>query len=357
MLIRIDCRYYNGDTPCVYHKKNKTTCNNCRYYERIERRILIIKLGSLGDVIRTTPLLRKLKKIFTKAEISWLTNFPQALPVGYIDNILEPDLKNIIWLTANSFDWMINLDKSRFAIALTKLIYAKKKSGFGMDRLGKCMPFANKTGKDKWLSGIRDDFGRLSDKNYVEEIFAICGFKFQDEEYIIPRLTAKFSPNWPIDSRRRVIGLNTGSGPAWKARRWPQGYWVELAKRLHNDGYEVILLGGEQEHAANTNIANLSGAKYFGYFELKEFIELVDRCELVVTGVTMCLHLALGLKKKVILLNSTFNKNEFYLYNRGIILEPDIECDCYYAEECPKECMKYLSVDKVYNNILLFINK
>jgi heptosyltransferase-2 len=294
--------------------------------------------------------------MFPEAEISWLTNYPEAIPVHYVDNILEADFKNATWLMANYFDWLINIDKDKFAISLAKLIKARKKTGFIPDKFGKCVPTADKKGVEKWLSGINDELSKINRKSYPEEVFAMCGFDFNNEEYIVECEPQNIN-KWAIDFNRKVIGLNTGSGPLWKARRWPDEYWIELAKRLKSEGYEIVLLGGEQEDDSNKKIARLSGAKYFGFFNLKEFTELVNQCELVVTCVTMCLHLAIGLKKKVILLNSTFNKNEFYLYNRGIILEPDIKCNCYYADECPNECMKSLSVDKVYKNVRLFINK
>ena len=41
-----------------------------------------------------------------------------------------------------------------------------------------------------------------------------------------------------------------------------------------------------------------SGAKYFGYFQLKVFMDLLNQCDTVVTAVTMAMHLAVGLKKK-----------------------------------------------------------
>ncbi|GAB6283123.1 MAG: hypothetical protein STSR0008_18790 [Ignavibacterium sp.] len=58
----------------------------------------------------------------------------------------------------------------------------------------------------------------------------------------------------------------------------------------------------------------------------------MNNCDLVVTAVTMGMHLAIGLKKQLILFNNVFNKNEFYLYGRGEILEPDF--DCYYLPTC-----------------------
>jgi ADP-heptose:LPS heptosyltransferase len=78
---------------------------------------------------------------------------------------------------------------------------------------------------------------------------------------------------------------------------WHEKYWITLAKDLLKNGYDVILLGGEQEDEKNNLIANASGAKYFGHYPLKTFISLLNECDIIVTAVTMAMHLAIGLKK------------------------------------------------------------
>ncbi len=40
-----------------------------------------------------------------------------------------------------------------------------------------------------------------------------------------------------------------------------------------------------------------SGAHYPGHFDLRTFIGLVDRCDVVVSAVTMAMHLAIGLRQ------------------------------------------------------------
>ena len=82
MDVKTDCRYYKGYIPCKPHKKEGVHCDNCKYYDPIKQRFLIIKLAAIGDVIRTTPLLHKLKKEFPNAEINWLTYSPAILPSG-----------------------------------------------------------------------------------------------------------------------------------------------------------------------------------------------------------------------------------------------------------------------------------
>ncbi len=349
MIVKADCRFYKGDIPCKPHKEYGVHCEDCSYYQKISQKILIIKLGAIGDVIRTTPLLRKIKEAYPDAYITWLTYSPEILSNKWVDNVLNVTVENLELLKSINFDWLINLDKDGIAISLANSINAEKKSGFIIDQFGHAKPISNKTEEHKWLTGLFDDINKENTKHYVQEIFEICGFEFQNEEYIIESVGDRI---WEIDKSKKVVGLNTGCGGRWTSRLWPEGYWITLAKDLINKDYEVILLGGTQEDDKNKLIASKSGAKYFGHYPLKTFISLLNECDTIVTAVTMAMHIAIGLKKELILFNNIFNKNEFYLYNRGVILEPDFECDCYYTPVCPNNCMQYLYPKSVLNNIL-----
>lgn len=310
----------------------------------MKERILIIKLGAAGDVIRTTPLLRKIKEDFPQCEVSWFTYFPNFIP-SFVDNILEFNLQNIVWLLSQEFDYIFNLDKDREACSLTTLIKAKTKKGFEIKE-GKCSPI-DKQAFHKWETGIWDDISQKNKKSYPEEIFEICGFVFNKEEYI---LETKEQSRWPT-FQRPLIGLNTGCGDRWKTRECSSTKWIELARKLKKENYEVILLGGPKEHKKNIEIAKKSDSSYLGHFEIEKFIDLVNQCDMVITTVTMALNIAIALKKKVLLLNNVFNRNEFELYNRGEIIEPEVPCLGCYKTSCNlkfngKKCMELLNINE-----------
>ena len=196
-------------------------------------------------------------------------------------------------------------------------------------------------------------------KSYPEEIFEICGFKYSGEKYILSNFN-QFKEDWDIDKSKLVIGLNTGCGGRWTSRLWADENWVLLAKELIKKKYEVIFLGGEQEDDKNTYFAKASGGKYLGHFRLEKFINLVDQCSLVVTGVTMAMHITIGLNKKIVLFNNIFNRHEFELFGLGEIIEPERECKCFYSPTCINteyKCMDYISVDKVLNTINKLLRK
>lgn len=333
MLINEDCRYFRGDIPCKPHKREGVHCEGCNHYDAIGKRILIIKLGAIGDVIRTTPLLRKLKELYPTSEITWLTLTPAVVP-SIVDRSLGFELKNIVSLMADHFDLIYNFDKDREAIALAEMIRADKKAGFCMnEKTGKCAP-SNTAAQHKWLTGLFDDVNRANTKSYPQELFELCGFEFSGERYILDFVERE----WNIAEPHPLVGLNTGCGARWTTRNWSEEKWITLAGQLKGKGYGVILLGGEAEHEKNKLIASASGAAYAGHFPLNDFISLVNQCDLVITAVTMTLHIAIALIKKIVLLNNIFNSNEFDLYGPGKIVEPEVTCKGCFKQQFDSGC-------------------
>ncbi|MBN1893478.1 glycosyltransferase family 9 protein [bacterium] len=350
MKIRTDCRHFRGDMPCLPHKRQGVHCRDCGFYDPVRERILIIKLGAIGDVIRTTPLLRALADRHPRASVSWLTGSPEILPAGRIDRILPVSLESVEWIKAGRFDWLINLDKDPLAISLASSVSAGRKSGFLSDDRGLCRPDGGSAARQKWLTGLWDDVNRSNRMHYVEEIFRICGFQFKGEEYILEDRAEGPFP-WAIDASQKRVGLNTGCGGRWTSRLWPEEHWISLARSLVHAGYQTVLLGGPQEHERNERISKASGSEYWGHFDLPVFIHQVNQMDAVVTAVTMAMHLAIGLRKKLVLFNNIFNPNEFYLYGRGVILKPEADCDCYYSPVCEKDCMRTLSPETVFRAV------
>lgn len=347
--IKQDCRWFRGDIPCGPHKQYGVHCVDengaaCPHYDPIASRILIIKLGALGDVIRTTPLLHRIEREYPNAQLWWLTHSPEVVP-RTVDSVLTFTPPSVALLTATRFSLIVNLDKDREACALMATLVGERKMGFTL-RNGIPAPIDDNA-VHKYMTGVFDDLSKANTKSYPQEIFEICGWQFDGEEYILD------VPDSTVDDRKLpkhkpVVGLNTGCGGRWTSRLWAEKNWVSLARRLKKSGYAPLLLGGEQEHQRNKRIAAKSGALYLGHFPLPQFIGLVGKCDLVITAVTMALHIAIGLKKQVVLFNNIFNRNEFELYGRGEILEPEFECPCYYTPVCPNNCMQYIHVDRVF---------
>ena len=357
MVYKSNCRYFRGDIPCKPHKTKNVHCEGCLDYEPTRGKILIIKLGAAGDVIRTTPLLIKLKKQFPSSKIYWLTEFPDLVPRNYVDKVIDFKSQECLLTQAINFDYLFSLDKDYHATALASIIKARHKFGFILKN-GVPAPI-NKKAESKYLTGLFDDVNKSNKKHYMEEIFEICGYKFNDEKYVLnlpenkPDFEKLLSLNFESkELKHPVIGLNTGCGSRWVSRLWLETNWTELAKLLIKNGFSVLLLGGPQEDDLNKRIVYKSGAIYLGTFPLSQFAHEINLCDLVVTQVTMAMHIAIALKKKLVLMNNIFNRSEFYMYGLGQIVEPlNKNCLGCFKNSCPEPCMSTITPERMLNTV------
>ncbi len=355
--VHFDCRHFRGAIPCKPNKLSGAVCNSCGEYAKIEKRILIVKLGALGDVIRTTPLVVRFRKLYPNAHITWLTQAPDILPKdGQIDLIYRLDAPALFSLSHTEFDIAINLDKEPEACILLDKVIATEKYGY-IQRNGH-LSAATPAAEHKLMTGFFDDLSKANTKSYPQEIFEICHMDFEGEEYLI-HLNDKLAHEWKLkmavqSNGLEIVGLNTGCGPRWNTRLWSEAAWIDLATKLREEGYCPVFLGGELEHEKNLRMSHAAGVHYPGHFSLAEFIALTDSCDYVVTQVSMMMHIATALKKKMVLMNTIFNKHEFEVYNRGVIVEPPTPCECYYGNTCVRgtSCMHDITPAVVRDAVL-----
>ena len=352
MNIRSDCFHFRGDVPCRPHKLRGVHCDGCPEFRARAGRVLLVKLGAAGDVVRTTPLLGPLRRDWPDHALTWVTDFPELVPAA-VDDVRRLDAATLLWLRHARFDLAINLDKDRQACGLLRVVNAARKVGFTLGDDGLCHPLTDgvdpamaEAVRHKYLTGLFDDVNQACRQSYLQEIFAICGYEFSGEPYVVDRPEPAPAFDLPAGP---LVGLNTGCGGRWTSRLWPEERWQALATGLRAAGLGVVLLGGPDEHAKNARLAAATGACYPGHFDLRTFIGLVDRCDLVVSAVTMAMHLALGLGKRLVLINNIFNPHEFELYGRGRIVQPPQACACFFQPRCtaPSFCLETLDAATV----------
>jgi heptosyltransferase-2 len=70
---------------------------------------------------------------------------------------------------------------------------------------------------------------------------------------------------------------------------------------------------------------------------------------MVITQVTMGMHITLALGKKIVLMNNIFNPYEFDLFGKGEIVAPNKTCKCFYRGSCIDgvSCMEELPAGKI----------
>ncbi len=272
-------------------------------------KICIIKLGALGDVVRTTPILSAIKEKYPDSEITWITKkSSHEILQGnhYINKILTLplDLDNL-----GEFDILYSLDIEEEATKLSNKIKTKEKFGF-YDNEGFPSAFNEEAGY--YLNTVFDDDLKKSNrKTYQEMIFEICElpWKKQKINLFIPENSKHIINNFLIENNlknKRILGLNIGSSKRWPSKAWHEERIKECIKNVIKKDYEVILLGGADEKEKMDEIEkDLFDNDIKIYSKntsnsLKDFFALINICDVIVCADTLALHVALGLNKKVI---------------------------------------------------------
>jgi len=348
--VNTNCLFFKGHKPCKFHKKEGVHCENCIYYKPINKKILIIKIGGMGAVVRATPIIHKINELFPNSKIFWLTDYPLLVPKA--DNIfpLKYSFESTSILKNMEFDFVFSFDKDLDSCSVAKEVKAKVKKGFSQNN-GTIVPF-DEDSFDKFKLGLFDDLMKLNNKKYSEDIFEICGFEWNGEEIIPPEYKL---PKINLKTNKKIIGIQTGTSPNYDTRHFSKDKLISLIPLLTKK-YEVILLGGPNEDSLNNYLSKKTKAKYFGLLPLQEFIGLISLCDLVITPVTFVLHMAIGLKRKIILINNVLPDTEFYLYGLGVTLEPDIPCKrCYktkFDENClQRDCLNLIENETIINTL------
>ena len=263
--------------------------------------------------MRTTPILHH----FKDDEVYWLTKH-EAFPL--LKN--NPYIKKILFLgdQVPEVDLVLSLDDEREACEIAsrgkKIIGAYYENGFKYTEESSGwfdMGLISKYGKEK-----ADVLKKKNTKSYQELLFAMIGKEFKGEEFIMNR---------PDVAEKNIIGIEDRAGVRWKMKRWDK--YPELAEKLKQKGYEV---------------------KFFQQREnLEEYIKDIAECKLVISGDTLAMNLALGLKKKAIAIFGPTSLAEIYDYGILKKISTPLGCRCCYKTDCEKKpnCMEAIDLDKV----------
>lgn len=360
MQFKTDCRFFKGERPCQPYK----LCESCADYNPMGKRILIIKLGAIGDVLRTTPLLTQIRKKWPDSFITWLT-FPEALDVleynPLIDRLFAYNLSSILRLEVESFDLVLSLDKMAETTALVTKIKAGEKKGFYMGDKGELLPL-NKESEYAYRLSLDDKLKfKENKKTYQEIISEIAGLPYGREEYILNlsqeenAYTNSLRKRYRLN-KKKVIGLNTGCGRVFTTKKWTTDGFVKLGNLLNELSLPTLILGGPEEVERNKIIARRLNGKAISTGcnnTLRQFMSIIDLCDVIVTGDTIALHLAIALKKKVVALFGSTSGTEIDLYGRGEKLIGNVTCSPCYKNSCDKDsiCMSFITPDMVLSSI------
>ncbi|MCF7887397.1 MAG: glycosyltransferase [Candidatus Omnitrophica bacterium] len=328
-----------------------------RVYEKTvkEKRILITKLSSLGDIILAIPSLARLRQEFPDAKIYLLTlkkyaSFFYGCP--YIDKIItvSPDYKKIkkIFqiskrLRRLSFDYTIDLQNNRASQLISFLSFGRKSFGFRR-KLGFLLNHTASYEKSEKIGPLDSQ----------EKILKLLGVTFEEKKLLFWQTKPLALSDFNL-GKGKLIGINLSASKKWKTKNWPGeniNHFIKLFTKEHPD-CKIILLGDKaslsqaeivKQFNRSRRIINLCGKT-----EIAELIEVLKKLSLFITPDTASLHLAQCLGVETIALFGPTNPKLHTVRASNLkIIDKGLSCQYCYKDRCrTNQCMKAISAKEV----------
>jgi len=181
-------------------------------------------------------------------------------------------------------------------------------------------------------------------------IYEALGWAYQGQRYELPlhpttRDRMRFhlaSEGWRAN--QPTLGINVGAGHVFANKMWPAPRIVEMIRRVREQlpRVQVVLLGGPDERPTiNAILARLraldtpngvidSGTDH----DEASFVALVDACDVVFSGDTMAMHVAIALGKSVVVFFGPTCEQEIEVFGNGRKLTAPVSCAPCYKREC-----------------------
>jgi len=318
------------------------------------KKILIIRLSSLGDVLLTTPVLRSLMKNYPDLTIDFLVkqNFEVAIRLNpNINSVIiyndSPELTT--QLKENDYDVVIDLHNNFRTKKIVK-------------QLG--LPYYKfiKPNLEKFLL-VHTKINLLKEKKPISVRYAevIPDFNLDDEglELFIPA-----GIHSELEGLNNVVGFAPGAFHYTK--RWPIEYYAELGKKLNEEGYTIAILGGESDKTICMDLQKMipNSLDLSNNNDLFQTAAHIKNCKVLICNDSGLMHTASAIGTPVIaIFGSTVREFGFAPYGiKNIVVENSkLKCrPCTHIGKgkCQKghfKCMKEITPDLLYEKFKKFL--
>jgi len=316
------------------------------------KKLLIIRLSSLGDILLTTPLIRSIKKQYPQISIDFILKeqYRDILKHNkFITNMLLYE-KDEDKLSSNNYNLIIDLQNNFRSRKITRSLKST------------AIKF-NKHNFEKFLL-VHFKINRLRSLPQIPVRYSntISNFNLDDGglDLFLPE-----NINSNLIDTKKYIGMAPGSKHFTKM--WPIDYYVQLGEELKHNGYDIVLFGGKDDEQICKQIKDALpfAVNLCNDNDLIQTVTNMKRCLAVVCNDSGLMHAACAVKVPVLtFFGSTVQEFGFGPYkNNNLILENNSltcrPCSHIGRNSCPKKhfrCMKDLSPQTAFNNLKKLLN-
>ena len=337
------------------------------------RRFLIIKLGSIGDVIHTLPALATLKRAFPDAEVDWLVEKKARIVLdrnSLIHAVIEADThrwRKFWWtpgtlselsclirrLRARKYDVAIDFQGLWKSAAFGYFANPRLFMGFAAEALkepGCRIFYKNRISPSPQSNHVVEKY--LDLVRSLGDVIPTYNFDLnvseEDERYVSQQLISH--------GIQKFVILNPGGG--WITKNWLPENYAELHDKLHlTFGLETVLTWGPGEESLVDRIIDYCRTKPPARFPttIPQFTALARKAALFVGGDTGPLHIAAACGTPIVAIygptdpvrNGPFGQGDWVAWEK-------VPCGPCYQRTCEiyqNECLRRIHIGQVFDLI------
>ncbi len=319
-------------------------------------KFLLVRLGSLGDVIHAIPAMAALRSRHPAARIDWLIDprytpilqlvegLNEAIPINPRGDVWTL-LRTIRQLRRTRYDAVVDLQGLLKSAVIARLAGARRVIGLPREHLREPMA--------RFFYSDMPDPGR--DPHVIHKNLMLMRALGVDDLQVA----------FPLKMPRTVTGdtVAAGFGPegyavinpgaAWPNKRWPPQRFGALAAEIREriGVRSLVLWGPGEEGIASLVVGASRGAAELGpRTTITDLFAIVRRAKLMVSGDTGPLHIAAAVGTPVVaLFGPTFAERNGPWARADITISRAPRCFCHYERKCRllQPCIDDIAVDEV----------
>ncbi len=325
------------------------------------KKILILRLSSLGDIVLTQPVTEVLREVYPDATIDYLTKESYTGVVkafGCIDTIHTWKNKKLLLkkLRMKKYDYLIDLHSKLNTFIIKNFAGAGRNITY------------NKRHFYRWL--LTKQIVRKNNETIVNLSLKTLKKLGIEKQNIFPRLypdkelfkeMEKLLKNEGINNKKKLIGIFPGA--LHNTKMYPIEQVAQFIRTVPDKwNCQFVIMGSKKEEKlgielkekTQTDIKNLCGK-----VNIPQLIVLIDKMNVVISNDSGPMHIAAALKKpQIAIFGSTHTSLGFAPQNKNaVILQANLKCQpcsLYGTEKCPKgtfECMREITPEEIKKSL------
>src|SRR5262245_20113104 len=328
-------------------------------------RFLVVKFGSLGDIVHCLPSIAQFQGAFPEAQVDWLIERKNKI-------VVELSGIDVTLLPIDTYQWR-NSPSIGSAKEIAEFVWGLSTDGYdctidfqGLVKSAFCAYLSCAPIRIGWE---RDFLKESVSRFFYTEVVTPKRVHIIDQQMELLKPLG-IEPNWetevplrPGNPARRSVEQKLGGmsdfvlinpGGNWPTKCWEPERYGELASRLVHDGFPVVVTSSpEEEGLVYRLLRTAASAVRYVRTSLEELVALCESAKLFVGGDTGPMHFAAAVGTPIVAIFGPTSSDRNGPFRReDIVVERRLACrPCYERDRCPLEhwqCMVDISVDHVY---------